>query len=257
MAYCGVDPLDSMDEAYEGTLRMDIEWMRSRLEQYIGLVEEYNAASRAAGYDFTEHVRTLDRQATRAEPTVVQILKQLDSALSVDFVGAGYDLSNGVERCTKALGILDDREEWAVRFTPDSPSLQADQMHPLMWQAASPIWGTGEFKMAVQQAAVALSARIKSKSHSHLTERELAQQVFSPEPAKVGQSRLHFAGDPRDKTWQSRQQGLHLMAQGAFAGIRNVAVHDEAQWSEHEALEHLAVLSVLARWIDETGRTAT
>jgi len=235
---------------------MDTEWMRSRLEQYVGLVEAYNAAYRAAGHEFTEHVRALDRQATRAEPTVVQVLKQLDPALAVDFVGAGYDLSNGVERCTKALGILDDRDEWAIRFTPESPSLQADRMHPLMWQAASPVWGTGEFKMAVQQAAVALSAHIKSKSGSHLSERELAQQVFSAEPAKPGQSRLHFDGDPRDKTWQSRQQGLHLTAQGAFAGIRNVAVHDEALWDEHIALEHLAVLSVVARWTDETTRMA-
>lgn len=232
---------------------MDIEWMRSRLQHYIGLVETYQAAHRQAGYEYTEHVRTLDRQATRAEPTVVQILNQLDPALSVDFVGAGYDSSNGVERCTKALGILDDREEWAVRLTPDAPSLQADRMHPLMWQAAAPIWVTGEFKIAVQQAAVALSAHIKSKAGSHLAERELVQQVFSPEPPKVGQSRLHFDGDSRDKTWQSRQQGLHLMAQGAFAGIRNVAVHDEVHWSEHEALEHLAVLSVLARWTEETS----
>lgn len=230
--------------------------MRSRLEECIELVESYDRTYRASAYNYTEQVRALSRQATRAEPTVVQILKQLEPALSVDFVGAGYDTSNGVERCTKALGMLDDREEWAVRLAPDSPSLQAHQMHPVMWQAASPIWVTGEFKLAVQQAAVALSAHIRFKSGSHLTERELAQQVFSPEPPKVGQSRLHFVGDPRDKTWQSRQQGLHLMAQGAFAGIRNVAVHDEAQWGEHEALEHLAVLSVLARWTDETCRLA-
>lgn len=50
----------------------------------------------------------------------------------------------------------------------------------------------------------------------------------------------------------ARQQGLHLIAQGAFAGIRNVAVHDDLEWTEHEALEHLAVLSVVARWAEET-----
>jgi len=42
------------------------------------------------------------------------------------------------------------------------------------------------------------------------------------------------------------------VAQGAFAGIRNVATHTKDEWTEQVALEHLAVLSVLARWADET-----
>ena len=37
------------------------------------------------------------------------------------------------------------------------------------------------------------------------------------------------------------------MAQATFAGIRNIAVHDDVLWTEHEALEYLAVLSVIAR----------
>jgi len=232
---------------------MDTEWMRSRLEVYVGLIESYDAAYRAASYTFTDQVKMLDREATRAEPTVVRILQWLDAELAIDFVGVGYDTSNGVERCTKALGILEDRAEWEIRFAPDSPSLQADRMHDLVWRAASPVWGTGEFKIAIQQAAVAVSAHIKSKAGSHLSERELAQQVFSPEPAKTGQARIHFDGDPRDKPWQSRQKGLHLIAQGVFAGIRNVAVHDSGPWDEHVALEHLAVLSVIARWTQGTS----
>jgi hypothetical protein len=64
--------------------------------------------------------------------------------------------------------------------------------------------------------------------------------------------RLHLPGDKNSKTWRSRQEGLHLVAQGAFAGIRNVAAHTEAEWTEQVALEHLAVLSVVARWADET-----
>jgi hypothetical protein len=71
-----------------------------------------------------------------------------------------------------------------------------------------------------------------------------------------GQVRLHFAGNKQSKTWKSRQEGLHLLAQGAFAGIRNIATHTSDEWSEQVALEHLAVLSVVARWTDETRRTS-
>jgi hypothetical protein len=39
----------------------------------------------------------------------------------------------------------------------------------------------------------------------------------------------------------------------AFAGIRDVVAHSVAAgWSQQEALEYLAVLSVVARWVDET-----
>jgi len=59
-------------------------------------------------------------------------------------------------------------------------------------------------------------------------------------------------GDKSSRTRKSRQEGLHLLAQGAFAGIRNVATHTGDEWPEQVALEHLAVLSVVARWAEET-----
>jgi hypothetical protein len=104
----------------------------------------------------------------------------------------------------------------------------------------------------VGQATVSLSAHIASKANSALTERELVAQVFSPNQPGPSQVRLHLPGDKSNKTWKSRQEGLHLLAQGAFAGIRNVAAHTVGEWSEQVALEHLAVLSVVAQWADET-----
>jgi hypothetical protein len=104
----------------------------------------------------------------------------------------------------------------------------------------------------VGQAAVSLSAHIAKKAGSSLTERELVAQVFSPSQPGPNQVRLHLRGDKSSRTWKSRQEGLHLLAQGAFARIRNVATHTEGEWSEQVALEHLAVLSVVGRWADET-----
>ena len=64
--------------------------------------------------------------------------------------------------------------------------------------------------------------------------------------------RLHLPGDKASRDWKSRQEGLHLLAQGAFAGIRNPATHSGDEWTEQEVLEHIAVLFVVARWSDET-----
>lgn len=63
--------------------------------------------------------------------------------------------------------------------------------------------------------------------------------------------RLRLPGDRSSLTWKSRQRGARALAQGCYAGLRNVVAHDDPDWSEQEALEALACLSVLARWIDE------
>jgi hypothetical protein len=160
--------------------------------------------------------------------------------------------SGAADAVEQALGILRDQDEWKVNLAPDAPSLVADQFHPTIWKAASAIWDTGQYRVAVQQGAVSLSAHIAAKAGSSLTERELVQLVFKADSPSAGQTRLHLPGDQTTRTWRSRQDGLQFLAQGAFAGIRNVATHTEDEWSEQVALEHLAVLSVVARWADET-----
>ena len=83
-------------------------------------------------------------------------------------------------------------------------------------------------------------------------DRELASEVFSAKPSTKN-VRLWLPGRRDADTWRSRQDGLHLLAMSAFAGIRNVVAHSVAAgWSQQEALEYLAVLSVVARWVDET-----
>jgi hypothetical protein len=232
---------------------VQIDWMRQKLEDFLALCERYEAAS--YDYDTPTRMAIIDK-VDDALPTVEEIINQLDSKLLTDGFGTAFHmggLTATARQTRKAIAILRDREEWKVNLAPDSPSLTADEFHPTIWKGAAEVWNTGEYKMAVQAACISLSAHIKEKAGSPpLNERALVAQVFSTEEPKSGQSRLHFRGNHADDIWKSRQQGLHLLAQGAFAGIRNIAVHDKVAWTEHEGLEHLAVLSVVARWADET-----
>jgi hypothetical protein len=86
--------------------------------------------------------------------------------------------------------------------------------------------------VAVAQAALALSLHIRTRSDSKLTDGKLVADVLSPEPPKAGFVRLQFPGDRTDETWRSRQRGLHMLAQGAYAGIRNVSAHADEPFSE-------------------------
>ena len=49
------------------------------------------------------------------------------------------------------------------------------------------------------------------------------------------------------------QRGARTFAEGVFAGIRNPLAHEaDQEMPEQQALEYLAALSVLARWVDES-----
>ena len=93
-----------------------------------------------------------------------------------------------------------------------------------------------------------------------LTGKNLYEQAFSPKgPAEDNpRLRLDFV-DPEDKdTWQSAHLGAMYLGLASAQGIRNPVAHHKADLSEQEALEQLAVLSVLARWVDaSTAQTAS
>jgi hypothetical protein len=233
---------------------MNRDWMRQRLEQFKALCDAYDRENRQSGYEWTARLGQLTSQINAGLPTAREIVRNLDPELVPKITAPQYMVgaSGTTDAVEQALGILRDEDEWKANLAPDAPSLVADQFHPSIWKAASAIWDTGQYRVAVQQGAVSLSAHIAAKAGSSLTERELVQQVFAPADPPQGQTRLHVPGDKTSKTWRSRQEGLHLLAQGAFAGIRNVATHTDDEWTEQVALEHLAVLSVVARWADET-----
>jgi Protein of unknown function (Hypoth_ymh) len=225
--------------------------MSERLSDFESLCKDY-AMSGPFG-DSSGHRAISDEMAFRI-PTVREILKRLDPELAQrvgmpTLTSGAYESLRAVQQ---GLGILRDQEEWTANLAPDAPNLVADQFHPHVWAAAAALWDTGRYRVAVEQATVSLSAHIASRAASHLTERELVAQVFSLNEPTAGQVRLHLPGDKKSKTWRSRQEGLHLIAQGAFAGIRNVATHTDDEWPEQLALEHLAILSTVARWADET-----
>ncbi|SRR6266576_3133887 len=243
---------------------MNRAWMRKKLQSFHELCKTYDREHQFPS--FPEPGRPVPdyyAEISANIPTVREIVKRLDPKLVDDItepIVRQASTQHPEELLTvrarraamRALGILDDRDEWEANLAPDAPSLIADDFHPYVWNAASAIWDTGHYRVAVQQAAGSLSAHIAHKAESSLSERKLVQEVFKPDPPSANQMRLHFPGDRTTDTWRSRQQGLHLIAQGAFAGIRNVATHVDEDWTEQVALENLAILSVVARWTDET-----
>jgi hypothetical protein len=114
-----------------------------------------------------------------------------------------------------------------------------------MWEAGSP-------QVAVLHAAQSINTRLQQKlSRFDAGEAGLCQEAFSTEDPKPGRPRLRFPGDRSTDTWKALQNGAGRFAGGCFIAIRNPVAHrHDFPLAQQEALEQLAALSVLARWID-------
>jgi hypothetical protein len=160
-------------------------------------------------------------------------------------------VDSALEGVVYTLGLIEQQADIEELVGPRGPRLNAASLHPLVWRAAASIWDASP-RHSVGNVALKVNKLLQDKlGVTDISESDLANQAFSDKDSAPGRPRLRFPGE-RSKTWASRMNGARGLGQACFQGVRNVASHDEAaNWSEEEALEYLAMFSVLARWIDE------
>jgi hypothetical protein len=194
---------------------VDIEWARSKLTKYLELAQACRDAV-PAGDHWNERAGAINNQATEMLPTITRILEALGAPPTEPLLPPSYSSAPTERLVRQGLGILHDREEWAVRLAPDepdAPTLAADAFHLWVWRAAAPFWETGQTAAAVEYGVKSLTAHVQKKSGSRFVDRELAADVFSAKPRKLN-PRLWLPGERDGGTWRSRQDGLHYLAMG-------------------------------------------
>jgi uncharacterized protein (TIGR02391 family) len=224
---------------------VDIAWMRAQLAEYYKLIERGPLDARF----YTDVYE--DGPLLRLEPTVKEILKALDPELADRDLDPFDNWSGTMAAVDCGLGILAAREAIETKLAPDIPVLPADQFHPWVWRAARTLWDSAHYRHAVQAAATAINDHTQNKlGRRDIADTQLMKEAFSPHPPVPGRPRLRCPGDPASPTTQSRQRGALEYAAGCFSAIRNPATHEQGEWDQETALECLAALSLLARWID-------
>jgi hypothetical protein len=228
---------------------VDIAWMRDQLTEYYDILKRYYDALENSSYD-AERYDGPDLR--RLEPTVREILKRLNPELADRGINAFDNWRKTVAAVDSGLGILAAREASETKLAPDIPILPADQFHLWVWRAARTLWDSAHYRHAVQAAATAINDHTQNKlSRRDIADTQLMQEAFSPHPPEPGRPRLRCPGDHASPTVQSRQRGALQYASGCFSAIRNPATHEHGEWDQETALECLAALSLLARWIDD------
>jgi len=161
---------------------------------------------------------------------------------------------NEVVPVGETLGLLKNRDVSNAIFGPVGPKLAANQFHPWIWNAAVSLWSDGHFSHAVSAASTALfdehlPAKLGVVKTGGISDR--ITKAFSSDAPLSGEPRLRFKDLTKGSNdWTSAHEGAKFFGRGCAMGIRNVTSHG-AKPNEQQALEALAALSLLARWIDE------
>ncbi len=159
--------------------------------------------------------------------------------------------SSGLPRAYRALELIEAWGKMASgEWTAGGPALPLAVLEPVISSAAKHLWDTGKYRLAVAEAASGLSYLTQCRTGRHdISDKDLMAQAFSEKDPEEGKPRLRCPGDHGSITVRSMQQGALLMSQGCFQAIRNPAHHLSGDWNPVTAAEHLAVLSVVARWV--------
>lgn len=231
---------------------MDEEWARGELRTFIELTKIVRPASNGIIGDFREHAGP-DELIVAQAAVIEQILNRVIPLWRTEVPAAPnrFRWKQHWEAATRALSQLERAEELRQKLGDDAPTLSASSLHPWAWEGARSLWQSGHYREAVRAAAVKVNAETQNKlGRRNLAETALFQLALSNDSPAVDSPRLRPAGDDGGKTSLSVRRGVVALAEGAYGALRNPIGHDEGELGEQEALEQLAVFSVLARAVD-------
>jgi Protein of unknown function (Hypoth_ymh). len=227
---------------------VDIEWARESLQEYLAALRPYvQQLDRGDGFNSVLYEAVIIK-----EPVAKEIMRRVDPHFK-DYelrMMGGY--RDAIDGALKGLALLDAQTDLSEKLGPHGPELAASSLHPWVWNAAVSFWDSGHYAQAVEQAWKSINAHIQQLvNRRDVSDDALVNNVLSPNPPTAGQVRLRVPGDEGDLSRNSRQRGMHTLGQACVAGIRNIVAHEQGDIPEQVALEYLATLSTLARWIDD------
>ncbi|MGK3206809.1 TIGR02391 family protein [Amycolatopsis sp. MEPSY49] len=197
------------------------------------------------------------RRRTRLAHDVIDAMGEAALAAKVvekeEGMYGGHPFNQARVAIVEAIAILSQRTELADIVGPVGPRLAAAELHPIIWGAAAQLWDDGHHRAAVQTAATAFEGRLQGIAGPSVSGENLAS-LFSLKDAAPGSPRLRIGKlDPASKTWTSAHEGAAALIRGAFMAVRNLVSHPGSpDPSPREALEMLALLSYIARMVDES-----
>jgi uncharacterized protein (TIGR02391 family) len=236
---------------------VDVAGVKAELESFVSQTSPQNASGDGFITAFNNPACGRERAIALSE-RIVPILDRLypdwrDENESDEY----FEFAAERDACSRLLARIESNQEITDLFRghDESPRLSAGAMHPLIWRAASAQWATGHRHEAVLAATKAVNSRVQERvDRRDISEVKLVREAFSEKAPEAGKPRLRFTHIGDEQTRESMRQGVMGFGTGCFQAIRNPVGHlpnELHELDEQTALERLAALSLLLRWIDE------
>ncbi len=145
-------------------------------------------------------------------------------------------------------------QEKNADFGADSAScvrtaFQGLDLHPRIAEASAELYRNGHYRNAVLDASLALEDYVKQKSRCRDRDgANLMRYVFSRN------SPVLAFNDLTDDTAWSEQEGVMHLFEGVILALRNPRAHTLVDDAPEEALEYIALLSLLAKRLEKSQR---
>lgn len=235
---------------------LNVAWALGELDEFIRLTDRVPYSSPNV---IGTHFRGSDTDIAARAQVVEQILAVTLPNWRMGVSATKREWGQQREAATRARAVLSREQEIRDNLGDTAPRISAADLHPWVWSGASSLWQSGHFRSAVEDAAKKLNAETQNKiGRRGVSESALFKQAFSLDVALPGKSRLRRTTPDDSDTDKSVQRGAMAFAEGIYAGIRNPFNHEDPKdIDEQIALEYLAALSVLARWVDESSAETT
>jgi hypothetical protein len=234
---------------------MNKEAVFTELDSFLALLAEHHELyNRAMKTDNWEALRPHTDAVNGRIDSVQRIVEAIDESLGrhgfqrvvSQWVWEFDQVQQTVQR---ARGILGEKDRIDDMLGPAGPKLSGAELHRWVWHAAAQLWSDGHEREAVQRAALNVELEMRSKyRRADLDGPQILDQAFSTKPASADMPRWRLPGyEPQTDDFKSAHLGAMSFGKGCFLAIRNLSTH---RLEVLEALEQLAALSLLARWID-------
>lgn len=204
---------------------------------------------------YSDEGRDLSLRIRALLPVVRRIAVAVEPDLQNAFVEQPrrWEWSSVHDGLIRLRGLLEHDQELTEILGPLGPAAAADQLHPWVWGSAASLWDDGYHREAVQAAATQVEMHTRAKvGRPELSGADLMMQAWATDsPRREPVRRLRLSEfQPGTETFISAHEGAKFFGAGCMLGIRNLLTHTLDQPPPQVALEHLAALSVLARWVE-------
>ncbi|HMR49034.1 MAG TPA: TIGR02391 family protein [Arachnia sp.] len=223
------------------------QWAKKQLEHYLWATTKVPNGELTAAGNPRMRLRVTGDELEKLGYVVGQIIIRVFPGIELNW----HWTAHVRERALQALTELEREEELRQNLGDSTPPLSATELHPWVWESARPFWGIAQYSAAIWTSLLRLNSELqRTIGRRDVSEADAFVQAFTPDRPQPGKPRLRLMPDDGSKTYQNRQRGTMLLAQGLFTGVRNPLGHEPAEEpSEQEALETLAAISLLARWV--------